>query len=74
MLPSDRRDNSTHLVVRSACPTAVAYDPVDGRVVWSDKQEKAIYSIALDGSERRTLLSANDGIDRVDSKRLLSAQ
>ena len=66
---SDRRDNNTYLVARSACPTAVTYDPVDRRVVWSDSREKAIYSIVLDGSGRRTLLGAADGIDVVKGKR-----
>ena len=69
LVRSDRRDNNTYLVARSSCPTAVAFDPVDRRVVWSDRREKAIYSVVLDGSGRRTLLGAADGIDVVKGKR-----
>ena len=52
----------------------MTYDPVDMRVLWSDKRERAVYSIALDGGKRNTLLSASDGIGYVGSRRSLSVQ
>ena len=52
----------------------MTYDPVDMRVLWSDKRERAVYSIALDGGKRNTLLSASDGIGYVGSRQLLYVQ
>ena len=36
------------------------------RVYWSDVLDKAIYSIHLDGTDKRVLLNHTDGLGTVD--------
>lgn len=47
-------------------PSAVAYDPVEKVVYWSDVSEYAIYTTWLDGTNRNVLLNATHGIGIVD--------
>ncbi|XP_025082085.1 low-density lipoprotein receptor-related protein 4-like [Pomacea canaliculata] len=42
-------------------PYGIDYDPVDGRVYWSDAQEKTIRSANLDGSDARLVLNISQG-------------
>ncbi|XP_025082095.1 low-density lipoprotein receptor-related protein 4-like isoform X2 [Pomacea canaliculata] len=43
-------------------PYGIDYDPVDGRVYWSNLEEKTIRSANLDGSDARLVLNISQGV------------
>ena len=55
-----RMDLTTHSFVvvplwRSGNPIAIDYDPVDGRIYWTDVAFKEIHSASIDGQDQRVV-------------------
>lgn len=59
-------NDDLYFVARSLRPVAVAYDPVDKNVYWSDVRERTIHRVKLDGRSPLVLLDSSRGIGVVD--------
>ncbi|XP_013392591.1 uncharacterized protein LOC106160517 [Lingula anatina] len=64
--PSKLYSGDTYLVAQSSRPVAVAYDPVDKKVYWSDVREKSVYRANLNGTSKQLFLPHTAGIGVVD--------